>query len=136
MPLPWTLERANAALPYVRRIVADLVAAYARWRETVNAFEVASAGDTAAPSAEALRLQREAQALAREIDHFGSELAALGIQCKSLEIGTVDFPAVLDDAPAYWCWTLGERDVAFWHTRDGGYASRRPVVESDATASG
>ena len=77
----FTVERANAMLPLVRRIVDDIVTNYRRWKERVQAFELATARSAAGqPDPDAETLQREAQDLARDLDGFVAELRALGVQ--------------------------------------------------------
>ena len=125
-PTQFTVEQANRMLPLVRRIAADIVRDYRSWQDAVAAFEVATAASTAAePDPQALRLQREAQRYAAEIDGYVRELAALGVECKSLDLGLVDFPGEVAGEPAYLCWKLGEPAVEWWHRRDAGYAGRR-----------
>ena len=112
----YTVEQANRALPLVRRIVDDLVAAYRDWQRTVHAFEyAASASRAEAPDSEAERLQREAQQLAGDIDGFVRELADLGVECKGFDRGLVDFPSERDGRAVYLCWMRGEPAVAHWH---------------------
>ena len=123
----WTLERANRALPLVRRIVADLVQAHAKWRDLVERFTIATALSTTRPSPEAERLQREAERAATEIEGFVQELAELGVECKSLESGLVDFPAERDGRVVYLCWRDGEEAVTHWHEVDAGFAGRQPL---------
>ncbi len=127
-PTLYTVDHANRTLPYVRRIAEDLVRDYARWRARVRAIEVAGTGTRAAiPDDSSRRLQHEAQALAADIQTSLGELAALGIECKSLDDGLIDFPALIDGAPAYLCWKVGEGDVAWWHRRDAGFGGRQPI---------
>lgn len=126
-PPLWTAERANRALPLVRRIVADLVHTHARWRDLVERFTVASALSTVRADPEAERLQREAEAAAAEIEGFVHELAELGVECKSLESGLVDFPAERDGRVVYLCWRAGEDAVTHWHEVDAGFAGRQPL---------
>jgi hypothetical protein len=122
----FTVEQANRMLPLVRRIAADIVRDYRRWQDAVAAFEVATAASTAeAPDARAAELQRDAQRYAADIDGYVRELAALGIECKSFDLGLVDFPGEVDGVPAYLCWKLGEPEVGWWHRRDDGFAGRR-----------
>lgn len=124
----WTVERANRALPLVRRIADDLVARHAEWRALVERFEVAatrSTADQADPEAE--RLAREVQRAAADIEGFVRELAALGVECKSIEHGLLDFPAELDGRPVYLCWLRGEGAVSHWHELDAGFAGRQPL---------
>lgn len=124
----WTAERANRALPLVRRIAEDLVRAYRRWQELVERFELASLKSTAArQDPDAQRLSREIQETAREVQGFVAELASLGVECKGLEDGLVDFPGERDGVPIYYCWKVGERAVEHWHPRDAGFAGRQPL---------
>ncbi|MDF1504163.1 DUF2203 domain-containing protein [Roseisolibacter sp. H3M3-2] len=125
----YTVDAANATLPFVRRVAEDLVRDYARWRARVRAIEVARrAPSSALPAPTARRLQRETQALAADIQTSLGELALLGVQCKSLEDGLIDFPTVVDGAPAFLCWRPGEADVSWWHRRDAGFGGRQPIA--------
>ena len=128
MTKPFTVEQANRTLPLVRRIVDDIVSQYRRWQDRVREFEVVSANSTAErPDDRAEELQREAQALAAEIEGFVSELTALGVEFKGYDLGLVDFPSEVDGAPAYLCWRLGEPSVQYLHPVDSGYTSRQPL---------
>ena len=123
----WTAERANRALPLVRRIADDLVRTYAQWRTLVAKFEVVSIGVTLAAIAEAERLQRDVQRAASDIEDFVQELTELGVECKSIESGLFDFPCERDGRIVYLCWLHGERAVEHWHEVDGGFAGRQQI---------
>lgn len=123
----WTPERANRALPLLRRIADDLVRTYGQWRALVAQFEVVSIGTSPASIAEAERLQREVQRAASDIEAFMQELAELGVECKSLEGGLFDFPSEMDGRIVYLCWKHGERSVSHWHDVDAGFAGRQPL---------
>ena len=146
VPTPsYTAASANAALPYVRRVVADLVRDHADWRASVaalaavdSAFEAgrAPAVDSthAGPLPDMPALRRRAAHLADDVRAALADLAALGVECKGLDVGLVDFPAVIDGAPAYLCWQLGEPAVAWWHRRDAGFAGRRLLASEHGAA--
>lgn len=88
----WTPAQATAALPLVRRVVADLGDAYLRWREAVEAFEYATSGTTVdAPSPDADRLMAEAQGCAAEIDGLQGELTSLDVRVARIEYGLIAF---------------------------------------------
>lgn len=124
----WTPERANKALPLVRRIADDLVLQYRQWQELVERFELASLRSTADHvDPEAEQLQRQVQMAAREVQGFVAELTSLGVECKSYELGLIDFPGERDGEPVYYCWQRGEESVAHWHPRDAGFAGRQPL---------
>ncbi|HET7585295.1 MAG TPA: DUF2203 domain-containing protein [Gemmatimonadaceae bacterium] len=135
MPTLYTPESANRALPLVRRIVEDMVSAYARWRDLAREYELLAAGarpDRLDPRVDAL--QREIDARAHEIAGYERELDELGIRVPAgaHDRGLVDFPAELGGRPIYLCWQLGEQDVAFWHEPEGGFAGRQPIAPTAA----
>lgn len=124
----WTPERANKALPLVKRITEDLVMSYRRWTELVERYELASLRSAATrvdPEAEVLA--RDVQQAAREVQEFLGELNELGVECKGMDQGLIDFPGERDGEPVYWCWMRGELEVAHWHPRDEGFAGRQPI---------
>jgi hypothetical protein len=63
------------------------------------------------------------EALSDEIDH----IRALGGEVKDLDLGLVDFPSTRNGEEILLCWKLGEKSLGFWHSVDGGFASRRPI---------
>jgi hypothetical protein len=53
-----------------------------------------------------------------------------GIVVKSLQDGLIDFPSIRPNGEeVYLCWRLGENDIAYWHTIDGGFSGRKPLIE-------
>lgn len=126
----FTVEQANRTLPLVRRIVADIVALYPRWRECVAELELLAATSRAdAPDPRSALLERQAQARAEEIEGCIREIRALGIEYKlPLDAGLVDFPGVIGGRSVYLCWRYGENAVEFWHDLDAGFAGRQPLT--------
>lgn len=51
----------------------------------------------------------------------------MGGRDKDIGTGLIDFPTVMEGEAAYLCWRLGETEVAYWHTIEGGFAGRRPI---------
>ena len=130
--LPYTPARANRTLPLVGRIVEDLVACYAKWRAAVSRFEYATTGSRAElPDADAALLEAEAQALAKQIEGFVGELQELGLECRALDTGLVDFPGELDGRPVYFCWMRGESAVEHWHEIGAGFSGRQQLHDSE-----
>ncbi len=111
----WTPEQATGALPLVRRIADELVSAFRRWEQAVEAFEYAASGSTVtAPSAEAAQLMADAQRLAAEVDGYERELGKLDIRVAQVSHGLLAFRSerVTDDGrdivPLYWAASGGE----------------------------
>jgi hypothetical protein len=119
----WTVERANAALPWVGdtliRIRALVAEARREREETAGLLE--GNGHPAAP---------------RGTDELRATVEALtgeGIVLRDLDTGLVDFPARLADGRQYLlCWVLGEPAVEWWHWPDTGFAGRRPLSDPPA----
>ena len=115
-------------LPLVRRIVDDLVRDHEKWQDKVNAFEIATVGSSVdRPDAVAELLQKDALRLAADIEGYVKELTQLGVECKGLDAGLVDFPAELNGRAIYYCWKLGEPSVQYWHGVNAGFAGRHPL---------
>jgi hypothetical protein len=123
----YTVDRANRTLPLVRRIVEDIVHEHERWQDAIARLDLLTSAGTDTPDVRIVALEREAQAIAREIDTFQGELEALDIQLKDRRLGLVDFPTELDGRRVLLCWRLGEPAVQYWHDEDAGYAGRQPL---------
>lgn len=123
----YTVERANRTLPLVRRIVEDIVHEHQRWQDAIARLDVLSSASSTLADPQFAALEREVQAIARDIDAFQGELEALDIQLKDRRIGLVDFPTELDGRRVLLCWRLGEASVQYWHDEDAGYAGRQPL---------
>jgi hypothetical protein len=122
----FTVEEANRTLPLVSKIVADLVREHELWEDKVREFELATVGSTPEhPDAIAELLQMEAQRLARDIEGYIRELNDLGVICKGMDTGLVDFRGELDGREVYYCWKLGEPSVQYWHEIDAGFVGRQ-----------
>jgi hypothetical protein len=79
------------------------------------------------PPAELAEAAAEVERLERELAHVVDELVQFGVQVKDLDEGLIDFPALRRGETVLLCWKLGEDDVAYWHTLEGGFAGRRPL---------
>ncbi len=58
-----------------------------------------------------------------------SEINAIGVQVKDLDIGLLDFPCRVDGEIVLLCWKMGEPTISHWHGTEEGYAGRRPIDE-------
>jgi hypothetical protein len=67
------------------------------------------------------------EAATAELSACIEELTELGVQVKDLDTGLVDFPSFRDGDEVLLCWQLGEDEIAWWHTLDGGFAGRQPL---------
>lgn len=128
MQKTFTIEEANRTLPLVSRIVDDLVRGHHAWEDKVREFELATVGSSPEkPDAMAELLQIETQRLAVEIEGYIAELTELGVVCKGMDTGLVDFPGLRHGKHVYYCWMLGESNVQYWHELDAGFVGRQRI---------
>jgi hypothetical protein len=126
-PRFFTVAEAQRTLPLVRRIVADLMSEYPRWRAAVGRFELLSAGARAdwGETAEQAAARDEVTAAASRINEYLKELDAVGCVFKGFDAGLVDFYSLRDDRPVFLCWKLGEARIEHWHELDAGFGGRQ-----------
>ena len=122
----FTVEEANRTLPLVGKIVEDLVREHKLWEDKVREFELATVGSSPEhPDAIAELLQVDAQRLATDIEGYIAELNDLGVICKGMGTGLVDFRGRIDGRNVFYCWKLGEASVLYWHDVDAGFVGRQ-----------
>ena len=68
---------------------------------------------------------RDAIGLARDIEGYIAELNDLGVICKGMDTGLVDFRGRIDGREVFYCWKLGEPSVLYWHEIDAGFVGRQ-----------
>lgn len=54
-----------------------------------------------------------------------------GCLVKDLDVGLLDFPAIIDNQEVYLCWKLGEDRIRYYHRQDEGFAGRKPLDPRD-----
>ena len=118
----FTLEQANATLPLVKKIVADIVKTHAKAAELRQRIEKLDGGK------EMTAAQGELDRTIEQLQDFANELAAVGAELKDVQIGLIDFIGRHDGRDVCLCWKLGEESIGFWHEMDAGFAGRKPIA--------
>lgn len=127
----FTLEEANSTIPYISRIVEDIVAEYEKWRDCIFRYEVIAAKSTPQTESETEEqeeLRQEVDSVAQRINAYIDELTQVGCIFKGFDGGLVDFRSHVEGRDVFLCWKLGEPEVQHWHEVDSGFAGRQPLV--------
>jgi hypothetical protein len=128
----FTVEQANAALPLVRSITADLVRLSRDVIDRRERLALLLAGRTSTAkdlySEELVQIEEELEKDSAQLQEYVEELRALGVEPKSGPEGLVDFPSLVDDRIVFLCWKLGESEVTYWHELDAGFRGRQSLV--------
>jgi hypothetical protein len=117
----FTVDEANRALPYVRRVITDVREVYQQIVSLRRNLEQQH-GRSADP------LEREYEQAMDRLSYLVDEVHAVGAELKDFERGLVDFPAQHEGRDILLCWHAGEDRVDHWHELENGYAGRRSVA--------
>jgi len=88
-------------------------------------------GGMLVPYEETARLRYERDQLTDSLQGALEKIQSTGCVVKDLDVGLLDFPAVIDNEEVYLCWRLGEERIRFWHRQDEGFAGRKPIQPGD-----
>ena len=88
-------------------------------------------GGVLVPYAKLAEKRMEHQSLAEVMKSNLEKILSTGCVIKDLEIGLLDFPAVINNEEVYLCWKVGEDRIRYYHRQDEGYAGRKPLDPRD-----
>lgn len=88
-------------------------------------------GGVIVPYEKLAALRREHQQLAETMKSALQRILETGCLIKDLDVGLLDFPAIIDNQDVYLCWKLGEDRIRFYHRQDEGFAGRKPLDPRD-----
>jgi len=69
--------------------------------------------------------------LAETLKSALNRILETGCLIKDLDVGLLDFPAVINQQEVCLCWKLGEDRIRFYHRQDEGFANRKPLDPRD-----
>ena len=88
-------------------------------------------GGVIVPYEKLATLRTEHQQLAGTLKAALDRILETGCLIKDLEVGLLDFPALINNEAVYLCWRLGEDRIRFYHRQDEGFAGRKPLDPRD-----
>jgi len=92
---------------------------------------IAMMGGVIVPYEKLATLRVEHQQLAETLKSSLNRILETGCLIKDLEVGLLDFPALINNEEVYLCWRLGEDRIRFYHRQDEGFAGRKPLDPRD-----
>lgn len=88
-------------------------------------------GGVVVPYAKVAEKRKEHQNLAEVMKTNLEKILSTGCVIKDLDVGLLDFPAIINNEEVYLCWKLGEDRIRYYHKQDEGYAGRKPLDPRD-----
>jgi hypothetical protein len=117
----YTVDEANELLPFLAPTLVELREKF----EEAALIKRKMAGASRSNGWSTARDEWTSK-LAR-VDELMDRINGWGIQLRDITTGLVDFPGIREGEEIWLCWRLGEPEVAYWHSRDEGFAGRRPL---------
>ena len=130
----FTLREAQSMLPILESLLRKSIESKALIEEIDQEFTelseriFLSGGTLVNVRACAARKKQREKAIHAAKDTL-SEINAIGVQVKDLDIGLLDFPCRVNGEIVLLCWRMGEASISHWHGTEEGYAGRRPIDE-------
>jgi hypothetical protein len=128
----FTVEEAELLIPKLEQIVESLMENkrnamdigqdLARMEEQLRSED----GRTVDP-AEYMNKRTEMEFLVRIINEGLESIEDLGGQPKDLDLGLVDFPAMINGEEVLLCWKYGEKSIGYYHDHEEGFSGRKPL---------
>ena len=129
-PDRFTVEEANELLPYLAPLLVQIRALkgeHDRSQEKVAELALKMRSNGHILDVELRRTREALEKAAAKLTELVERVQSYGCQLKDMEMGLIDFPAILDGRELLLCWKLGEENVAYWHDLETGYPGRRPI---------
>ncbi len=129
----YTLDEARETLPVIRPVLEELVEAsqqLARLQQEVSTTRRATLADgnlVADPWDETPEEEAPLAEAQATVERCLAELNGRGIEVKDPGRGLIDFYHEREGQVVYLCYLLGEPDIEYWHTLEGGFAGRQPI---------
>ena len=128
----FTIEQARAMLPLLRLIVTDIALSHRELTERKSNLRRMVRRSEGQPrfqmyNAEISEIQEDLKSESVHLDDYVSELERLGVILRSAHDGIVDFPAIIDDQPAFYTWQMDQPDVVDYHWAAESTADRKPI---------
>ena len=88
-------------------------------------------GGVVVPYEKLAHLRIQHQQLAETLKSALQRILDTGCLVKDLDMGLLDFPALINNEEVYLCWKLGEDRIRFYHRQNEGFAGRKPIDPRD-----
>jgi hypothetical protein len=119
-------ERARKEIEKLAGLESDLSAVSSR---------IAMMGGVIVPYEKLAAVRLQHDQLAETFNSALTQIIETGCVIKDLDVGLLDFPAIIDNQDVYLCWKLGEDRIRFYHRQDEGFAGRKPLDPRDLGSS-
>lgn len=119
----FTLEEANLLIPDMKIELEALQKINNQFESTYVELQRWKKRDNHEEQTFAMECQLEFMQIESKI-HLNN-IIKRGVDLKDIELGLIDFPAILDGEELLLCWKLGEPNIRFCHGIHEGFSGRK-----------
>ncbi len=128
----FTLEQANEWLPFLKIELAFLQTKQKEFFQTYRELQaIRQEKDKTSPLEtvdEAIfKLECTLEFIELEAQMHLDSIHAKGIQVKDIDIGLVDFPAIMNGEEVLLCWKQDEESITHYHGENEGFTGRKKL---------
>jgi hypothetical protein len=132
----FTLTEAERARQELEPVLVEAMDSRKKLSGLENQLNAVSArimmmGGVLVPYEKLAAVRMEHNQLSESLKSAVGRILETGCIIKDLDIGLLDFPAVINNQEVYLCWKLGEDRIRFYHRQDEGFAGRKPLDPRD-----
>ena len=130
----FTLQEAESTIPVVKGCLESAIDAKARIAAIDSEMQELSSricmlGGIEVNPDHVARRKLQRVSLMQSIEADVKKIQRSGCLVKDLDMGLLDFPALLNGVEVYLCWKLGETRIEWWHSTKDGYSGRRRIMD-------
>lgn len=130
----FTLKEAESLIPAISECLQAAIEAKSQVGAIDNemqelAARICMVGGSEINPTMVARRKLERVSLVQSIEDAVKQIQSNGCVVKDLDIGLLDFPALLNGVEVFLCWKLGEAKIEWWHSTQEGYAGRRKIID-------
>lgn len=129
----FTREQANALLPYVQSELSQIQVLKKKFTDKMMALrklkDSRPLGKNLGDKDPFFIDEAEIEFIQLEAKNHIHGFRQKGIELKDIDQGLVDFPSVIDGEQVLLCWKQGETEITYYHSRQDGFAGRKPIVD-------
>lgn len=126
----FTVDEANSLIPYVEGELSFMQAKRSDFLRSYKELQVLKRQHQAKNGqldAAVFKLECSLEFMQLEIQLHLDSIHAKGIQVKDIDIGLIDFPALIDGTEVLLCWKQGEASITHYHGLYDGFSGRKPL---------
>jgi hypothetical protein len=130
----FTLQEAEELIPSLEEWLPEAIDAKKQAVEADGELKKVAAriqmmGGMELNPARVSRFKRTKEHAVQKLHDALQQIEESGVVVKDLDIGLIDFPALLGEQQVFLCWKLGEQRIEYWHGIHEGFSGRKPIED-------